>query len=513
MTLLDVLVHGRFAAALGWTIVHSLWEGAAIALALALVLYFARSSRARYGAASMAMLAMLAAAGVTFVRVIPQVDAFPVLRVPAGVSVANGGPGNPTPQDSLGARLKGVPPWMAPFWMAGVLLFYARQSGNWRAMRRAQRIGVCAPPHAWQKRVDELAARLRISRPVALLESALADVPSVAGHFRPLILMPAGLLTGLPAGQLEAILLHELAHVRRCDYLVNALQLALEGLLFYHPAIWWISGIVREEREHCCDDLVVNLRGEAHEYAEALAALELNRRGAPEVALAATGGSLVNRIHRLLSGTRKPVTPSAPLLAISGLMLTTAITLFAWQERPPALTAQTPAPQQQAREVTPFTRWIDEEVVYIITQEERTAFQKLTSDPERIRFIEQFWLRRDPTPGTARNEFQEEHYRRIAYANNRFVSSLTAGWKTDRGRIYITFGPPDEMDSHLGQVIQRPPEQGGGTTQVFPFEQWKYRYIEGIGNDVIMEFVDRDGSGDYRMTMDPNPPQLRITPK
>jgi GWxTD domain-containing protein len=153
---------------------------------------------------------------------------------------------------------------------------------------------------------------------------------------------------------------------------------------------------------------------------------------------------------------------------------------------------------------TPYKKWLNEDVAYIITDEERAAFKKLQTDEEREQFIEQFWLRRDPTPDTVENEFKEEHYRRIAYANEHFASGIP-GWKTDRGRIYITFGPPDEIDSHpSGGTYERPPEEGGGTTSTFPFEDWRYRYIEGIGNDVNIEFVDPTMSGEYRMTMDPS---------
>jgi GWxTD domain-containing protein len=153
---------------------------------------------------------------------------------------------------------------------------------------------------------------------------------------------------------------------------------------------------------------------------------------------------------------------------------------------------------------TPYRKWLNEDVSYIITDEERAAFKKLQTDEEREQFIEQFWLRRDPTPDSVENEFKEEHYRRIAYANERYASGIP-GWKTDRGRIYITFGPPDEIESHpSGGTYERPPEEGGGTTSTFPFEQWRYRYIEDIGNDIIIEFVDPTMSGEYRMTMDPS---------
>ncbi|HWR52979.1 MAG TPA: GWxTD domain-containing protein, partial [Bryobacteraceae bacterium] len=153
---------------------------------------------------------------------------------------------------------------------------------------------------------------------------------------------------------------------------------------------------------------------------------------------------------------------------------------------------------------TPFRRWLSEDVTYIITDEERATFKRLSTDEERDQFIESFWLRRDPTPDSAENEYKEEHYRRIAYANERFASGIP-GWKTDRGRIYITFGPADETESHpSGGTYERPMEEGGGTTSTYPFEKWRYRYIEGIGTDVNIEFVDPTMTGEYRMTMDPS---------
>jgi len=153
---------------------------------------------------------------------------------------------------------------------------------------------------------------------------------------------------------------------------------------------------------------------------------------------------------------------------------------------------------------TPYKKWLNEEVTYIITDEERKAFKSLSTDDERQQFIEQFWLRRDPTPDTEENEYREEHYRRIAYANDRFASGIP-GWKTDRGRIYIEYGPADEIESHpSGGTYERPFEEGGGSTSTYPFEQWRYRYIEGIGTNIILEFVDTTMSGEYRLTMDPS---------
>ena len=149
-----------------------------------------------------------------------------------------------------------------------------------------------------------------------------------------------------------------------------------------------------------------------------------------------------------------------------------------------------------------YKRWLSEDVAWIITDEERKAFMQLSNDEERDSFIEAFWQRRDPTPDTEENEFKEEHYRRIAYANEHYAAGIP-GWKTDRGHMYIVFGPPDEIDSHpSGGSYERPMEEGGGETSTYPFETWRYRYIEGIGQEVMIEFVDTCMCNDYHMTID-----------
>ncbi len=149
-----------------------------------------------------------------------------------------------------------------------------------------------------------------------------------------------------------------------------------------------------------------------------------------------------------------------------------------------------------------YKKWLDEDVRWIITDEERQAFKQLSNDEERDQFIEAFWQRRDPTPDTEENEYKEEHYARIAYANEHFAAGIP-GWKTDRGRIYIMYGKPDSIDSHpAGGTYNRPIEEGGGTTSTYPFETWRYRYIEGIGQEIEIEFVDDCMCGSYEMTID-----------
>ncbi|HEX7359521.1 MAG TPA: GWxTD domain-containing protein [Bryobacteraceae bacterium] len=151
----------------------------------------------------------------------------------------------------------------------------------------------------------------------------------------------------------------------------------------------------------------------------------------------------------------------------------------------------------------PWKKWLNQDVVYIITDQERKAFKQLKTDEERQQFVEEFWRRRDPTPDTQENEYEEEIYRRIAYANAHYASGIP-GWKTDRGMIYIKYGPPDEIDSHpSGGTYERPINEGGGETSTYPFEDWRYRYIAGVGTNVIIEFVDTTMSGEYKIATDP----------
>ncbi len=162
-----------------------------------------------------------------------------------------------------------------------------------------------------------------------------------------------------------------------------------------------------------------------------------------------------------------------------------------------------PLAAQTAEELQgPFKRWLDEDVAYIITSEEREAYVQLRTDAEREDFIESFWMRRDPTPDSAANEYREEHYRRIAWANDRFAARVS-GWKTDRGRAYITRGPPDEIESHpLGGRYERPSREGGGFSADHPFEVWRYRVA--TGGDIFLEFEDPAMTGEYRLRMPPS---------
>ncbi|HEY0323333.1 MAG TPA: GWxTD domain-containing protein [Pyrinomonadaceae bacterium] len=170
---------------------------------------------------------------------------------------------------------------------------------------------------------------------------------------------------------------------------------------------------------------------------------------------------------------------------------------------------QSQDPTQRDRNVKPelkkvYKDWLEKDVSYIITDDERKAFKKLQTDEEREAFIEEFWRRRDPDPDTDENEYREEYYERIAYANEHFTSGIP-GWKTDRGRIWIMYGKPDERETHpMGGPYSRMPWEGGGDTTTYPFERWFYRYIAGVGSGIELEFVDPTGTGEYRLTTNPN---------
>jgi GWxTD domain-containing protein len=478
MKSLEILIASPAAAAIGWTLLHSLWEGAIVATVLGAMLLILRTARARYIAACVALVALLALFTLTMLRLVPEsAHNFPVRGriVPVWNIVAQDvGSSYWKPNLAVAA------PWLALLWMAGVLLMFGRYSVSCVSVRRFRRRGVCYAPDAWQREVERLTSRLRISKSVRLLESCLAESPTVIGHVRPLILMPLGMLAGLSPDQIESILLHELAHIQRHDYLINTLQRYLEGLLFYHPAVWWISAVVRREREYCCDDLAVSISGDPHEYARALAAIEQNRYS--PAAVAAAGGSLVKRIHRLLY----PRTGGAwaPFLSVMILVLTGTAAVAAWPARPPQSNAVAKQPETEGS-LEPYNKWLNEDVAYIIDQAERTSFLRLTTSEERDKFIEQFWERRNPTPG-APNKFKEEHYRRLAHANRHFSSGVP-GWKTDLGHVYILYGPPDEIESH--------PRAAGGST-----ETWLYHHVEGVGDNATITFVDSTGRGDFRLS-------------
>ncbi|MCY2963350.1 MAG: M56 family metallopeptidase, partial [Planctomycetota bacterium] len=328
----------------GWSLVHFLWQGLAIACLLAAALYCLRtdSPNSRYLAGCTALLLMAASLAVTIVRTeitrplaatttrdvatgigepIAVAAEFPVPASRESGIAATDFPVPATPDEVLSPVpnhkldksatttsliadnipfLRSLLPWIVAVWLIGVALLSTRLCAAWFAMRRLRHRGTRAVESEWQKRLAELAARVAVSRPVRLLESTLVEVPTVIGWLRPVVLLPVSALTGLSRRQLESLLAHELAHIRRHDYAVNLVQTAIETVLFYHPAVWWVSRVIRAEREVCCDDIAVAACGDRLEYARALATMEELRGVGSQLALTAAGRPLLKRVRRLV---------------------------------------------------------------------------------------------------------------------------------------------------------------------------------------------------------------------
>src|SRR5262245_30832649 len=332
--------------ALGWTLLHFVWQGVLIAMVFAGVdrLLSRGSASLRYLVACGTLLVMLLVPIVTFLvvrdagspgasslgssQLAPRAAARagPRHRAPLAANLARAlaeapdrvAPARPNPSPSMGqavrerfagwagsAQLAAAFPWLVLAWGMGVLALSIRLLGGWWLVRRIRDSIGNVPLPDWQPRLAALSRRLGVSRPVRLFRSALVQVPTAIGWLRPVILLPASTLTGLSPAQIESILAHELAHIRRHDYLVNLLQSLVETLLFYHPGVWWVSRRIREERELCCDDLAVGIAGDPVLYAEALCRLERLRGEAVALALAASGGSLLARITRLCGVTTR----------------------------------------------------------------------------------------------------------------------------------------------------------------------------------------------------------------
>jgi beta-lactamase regulating signal transducer with metallopeptidase domain len=310
---------------LGWTLLHFVWQGAAIATmyGIALVAQRRHSAAARYLAGCLAMLLMILAPIATFLLIsisppgIPARSqaalatmAMPKIDNAASSLAQTAAPpfeqavspsGSHKIVQTLSARLDPLLPGVVGCWILGVFLLSLQLLGGWKRAQRMKRSGVSLSDALWTERLAELVRRMELSCPVHLLQSTLIEAPIVLGWLRPAILLPASVFCNLSPQQLDAILAHELAHIRRHDYVVNLFQTLVETLLFYHPAVWWISRRVRQERENCCDDVAVAVYGDRIAYARALAALEELRGASPQFALAARGGSLLARVRRLVA--------------------------------------------------------------------------------------------------------------------------------------------------------------------------------------------------------------------
>jgi len=307
---------------LGWTLVHFVWQAGAVALVVAAALRLLRKSSAnlRYMAACIGLVSIVLIPAITFRLVNVSVETIEPVKQ-AAVNVPKAGAETQTivemPQvesppvqaaasprvslkDKFIETVEPALPYIVVGWLVGVFGLSLWHLGGWTQLQRLRRQMVKQAEASLRNKVRVLAERLGIGRAVGLVESALVQVPTVVGHLKPVILLPASALTGLSPEQIEAILAHELAHIKRHDYLVNILQTVVEILGFYHPAVWWVSATIRTERENCCDDIAVSLCSDRVCYAKALTTMEEIRAGQPAFAVAATGGSLLTRIRRLL---------------------------------------------------------------------------------------------------------------------------------------------------------------------------------------------------------------------
>jgi beta-lactamase regulating signal transducer with metallopeptidase domain len=322
--------------ALGWSLLHFVWQGTAVAgLVAGLDLLLRRASaQARYLVACAGLLAMLVLPALTFRLLVTSAPGAGPIATTAPGPLAGAGPAAVAPARADGpARLGAVPlsrridpllPVLVGGWGIGVLVLSSRALGGLVLLRRLRRSQLRPAPAGLVATVRRIGSALRLRARVRVFESALVKVPTVVGWLRPAILVPASALAGLSPQQLELILAHELAHVRRGDYLVNLVQAAVETLLFYHPAVWWVSNRVRIEREHCCDDVAVVLCGSPLRYARALTDLGGLCADAPALGVAATGGSLLDRVARLLGRAPEPSPAgrlAAALVAVAAMLL------------------------------------------------------------------------------------------------------------------------------------------------------------------------------------------------
>jgi beta-lactamase regulating signal transducer with metallopeptidase domain len=310
---------------IGWALIHFLWQGAALLLVFLAVQRSIRTAVVRYAFAYGTLLAMAAAPIATFCLL--RGDADPATTLMFAVS-------RPAAVHWMG--------WLVSAWIFGVAVLSLRLAGGWYRAVTLSRSGTPLPATLLD-RCNALRAQLLISRPVRFLQSAAVHTPAVVGWLRPVVLIPASAVLGLSAAQLEAVILHELAHIRRFDFIANIGQAVVEIALFYHPAVWWISRRIRIEREHCCDDIAVLVSGDVLTYARTLADLA-ERRTLPSLAMAASGGHLTQRISRLLGIADRPNHSS--VLSAFGIALVCIAVFF-------AATAKIPQPAARAVTIAP----------------------------------------------------------------------------------------------------------------------------------------------------------------
>ncbi|XXF76224.1 M56 family metallopeptidase [Myxococcaceae bacterium GXIMD 01537] len=415
---------------LGWALLHLLWQGVlvAAALALALLLLDRRAASVRYALACGALALMLALPALTGwshytslqrVTESPKAPAPSVTLIAAPMlartvafqlTVPANAPAPPSMAERTISWMGGHMHWLVLAWGLGVAVSSLRLLSGWLRLRRLVREAEPAPAE-WQQSLENLARRLGMTRPVRLLRSAALDVPAAVGWLRPVVLLPVTALAGLPARQLEMVLAHELAHIRRYDFAVNLVQTLVETLLFYHPAVWWMSRVIRAERENCCDDIAVRTAGNAVSYARALTALEALRvlpLGAASPAMSALGGSLTARVRRLVGApaaqcSSRWVAGASLVTLLSGMAVAVPLAALALPERPTATAAApaSPAPEKAPAVAVRENEDEDEDNTPVgqkpLSVEQFVSLKVAGITPERVKELES--LGYEPTVG------------------------------------------------------------------------------------------------------------------
>lgn len=389
----------------GWVLVHFIWQGTLVGLALAGALYLLRrhAARVRYAVSLAALVGMLGLPLATWWS-LPAVEGEP----PEPTAQLEGGPdlavaqalvhrtgvGEPGEQDKpaatwkqrLGQGLEAAFPWFVIGWGGGVIVLSLRLLGGWVYTRQLRRRQVRPVGERWQARAAALAERLGIPRSADVMQSSRIDVPLVVGWWRPVVLVPVGVLTGLPPHQVEALLAHELAHVRRHDVLVGWVQAVAETLFFYHPAVWWISHQIRLEREHCCDDLAAAACQDRLTVARALTELEGIRKPWYAPVPAASGGRLLDRIRRLVEQPASPERTPHTSAAAGLVVIAVGLAVVGMTVHP------TSRPERTA--IMPYTALSQ---ILKSAEEEGDATADLTSDTTAQRGRQTVYVKRDTT--------------------------------------------------------------------------------------------------------------------
>jgi len=536
-------------------IANHLWQSTLFALAAGVLTFFLRKNSASvrhavWLAASVKFLipfSLLSAAGArlswlagpqvtprlaSVIGQIPHPLRIPVTPFTVSSSVAVA----PVPANA-------IPIVLAALWICGAAAVGLGRFSRLRQVRRFMKESVALCEGSEYGLLCR-ALRARGMSPLPLITSSASMEPGVCGIIRSVLVLPTDISTRLLDSELDAILAHELAHVRRRDNLTAAIHAIAETLFWFHPLVWWIGARMLRERERACDQETLSAGCDPQTYAEGILKVCQFYVTAPaDFVAGVTGSNLKVRIEEIMINRRVfPLGFGKRLLLATAAVTAIGLPVLAGLIRTPVVRAQAPvavtaavesvvrlasipvaphaqrgaplAPssqqtaQPQAPTTSPTTpaivptEWLSE-VTPLITDAERAAFQKLGSDEERNVFIMNFWISRDPTPGTPANEFKDDFYRRVEYVNTHFAAGVP-GSQTDRGRMYILNGPPDEIVSHpSGGTYYRPAQDGGRVTNTFPFETWRYQHLAGKGDNMVYEFVARVKTGEYTLEYDP----------